>query len=103
MYIFSFISFNYYKIYTVSLIFELIKHINSFPFSLFFQSIRAKLTNQIADQTSEMMREEIPEALTAGEFVADGQVPMMEKFSKNHRDLEVVITDDMEIAAIQGM
>lgn len=50
-----------------------------------------------------MMREEMPEALTAGEFVADGQVPMMEKFSKNHRDLEVVITDDMEIAAIQGM
>lgn len=50
-----------------------------------------------------MMREEIPEALTTGEFVADGQVPTMEKFSKNHTDLEVVITDDMEIAAIQGM
>lgn len=49
-----------------------------------------------------MMREENPEAIT-GEFVADGQVPMMEKFSKNHTDLEVVITDDMEIAAIQGM
>lgn len=50
-----------------------------------------------------MMREEIPEALTTGEFVADGQVPTMENFSKNHTDLEVVITDDMEIAAIQGM
>lgn len=50
------------------------------------------------------MREaEMAENLTTGEFVADGQVPMMEKFSKNHRDLEVVITDDMEIAAIQGM
>lgn len=77
------------------------KYINYFPF--FFQSIRAKFTNQIADQTSEMMHEENPEAITTGEFVADGQVPMMEKFSKNHTDLEVVITDDMEIAAIQGM
>lgn len=50
-----------------------------------------------------MMHEENPDAIITGEFVADGQVPMMEKFSKNHTDLEVVITDDMEIAAIQGM
>ncbi|GFT37955.1 sodium channel protein para [Nephila pilipes] len=64
------------------------------------KSIRAKLTNQIADQGTEM-REDLGDDTITGEFVEDGQLPMMEKFSKHVTDLEVVIGDEMEIS-VQG-
>nr|XP_042895936.1 sodium channel protein para [Parasteatoda tepidariorum] len=64
------------------------------------KSVRAKLTNQIADQATDR-RDDLPDDPIAGEFIADGQLPMMEKFSKHVKDLEVVIGDEMEIS-IQG-
>ncbi|GIX70910.1 sodium channel protein [Caerostris extrusa] len=64
------------------------------------KSIRAKLTNQIADQGTEM-HEDLGDDTITGEFVEDGQLPMMEKFSKHVTDLEVVIGDEMEIS-VQG-
>ncbi|KAF8791824.1 Sodium channel protein para like protein [Argiope bruennichi] len=64
------------------------------------KSIRAKFTNQIADQGTEM-REDLGDDTITGEFVEDGQLPMMEKFSKHVTDLEVVIGDEMEIS-VQG-
>ncbi|CAL1280596.1 unnamed protein product [Larinioides sclopetarius] len=64
------------------------------------KSIRGKVTNQIADQGTEM-REDLGDDTITGEFVEDGQLPMMEKFSKHVTDLEVVIGDEMEIS-VQG-
>lgn len=54
------------------------------------------MTNQIAAQSNEPRDED---DAVAGEFVADGQLPMIEKFSKHN--LEVVIGDEMEIS-VQG-
>ncbi|KFM79260.1 hypothetical protein X975_27200, partial [Stegodyphus mimosarum] len=46
------------------------------------------------------MREELGDV--TDEYVADGQLPMLEKFSKHVTDLEVVIGDEMEIAIQAG-
>lgn len=48
------------------------------------------------------MREDLGDDTITGEFVEDGQLPMMEKFQKHVTDLEVVIGDEMEIS-VQGM
>ncbi|KAG8197669.1 hypothetical protein JTE90_001597 [Oedothorax gibbosus] len=63
------------------------------------KNIRAKLTNQIAATTVTSNGDEL--GGEDAEFVADGQLPMIEKFSKNVTNLEVVIGDEMEIS-VQG-
>ncbi|XP_064475313.1 sodium channel protein para-like isoform X2 [Ornithodoros turicata] len=59
------------------------------------KSFRRKPRNQIADQTTDI-REELEDG--GGEVVLlDGQVPMRDKKS-DHKDLEVVVGDGLEIA-----
>lgn len=60
------------------------------------KAIRAKVTNQIADQTTDIREVDIDE--NTGEIIIDGQVPMRDKKSpKEHIALEVALNDVVEI------
>lgn len=65
------------------------------------KAVRAKARNQIADQTTEI-REDMDDLPPGTEILVDGQVPMKDKKSpKELTELEVVVSDGLEIA-LQG-
>ena len=49
-------------------------------------------TNKIINQASEMVHEEMPETLTAGEFVTNVLAQITESFLNNCTNFEVVVT-----------